>query len=287
MANGKKDTSLDLAGRHETALAQTGGAVKATEVQAEVQAAAVMAMNRPRDEAAAWVRIQKSCKRPTFADGAEYAFPRGGAQVRGPSVKLARELARCWGNIRHGVRVLSMDDEQVQVEGWAWDLEHNTRASSEARFARKIQRKRGGKTVWVEPDERDLRELINKHGAIALRNALLQLLPPDVVDEAVGLCRRALADAADGKLAEDREATLRRVAAAWDAYGVDTDMLSEYLGKPFDKATGEDVAELRSMYGSIRDGNSTVRDYFDLGSKRATDAATELEEEDGGDDDES
>lgn len=280
MTTNDNGSSLELAGRQETALAQTGGAVKATEIQAEVQAAAVMAMNRPRDEQAAWVRIQKSCKRPTFADGAEYSFPRGGKRVCGPSVKLARELARCWGNIRHGIRVLSMDENEVQVEGWAWDLEHNTRVSSEARFARKIQRKRNGKTVWIEPDERDLRELINKHGAIAVRNALLQLLPPDVVDEATNLTRKCLANAAEGKLAEDREATLRKVAAAWDTLGVDTEMLSGYLGKPFDKATGEDVAELRSIWGSIADNNSKVSDYFDLGAKRASDAAKELDEVD-------
>lgn len=279
--------ALELAGRQDTQLATQGGvAVKATEIQAEVQAAAVLAMQRPRDEAAAWVRIQKSCKRPHFADGAEYSFPRGGSRVRGPSVKLAREMARCWGNIRHGIRVLSMSEDQVQLEGWAWDLETNTRVSSEARFSRKVQRKRGGQTVWVEPDERDLRELVNKHGAIAVRNALLQLVPPDVVDEAVGLCRKTLADAAEGKLAEDRDAVLRRLAVAWEHYGVDTDVLGEYLGKPLEKATGEDVAELRSIFQSIRDGNSQVADYFDLATKRATQAQDQLlgkEEEEGKD----
>lgn len=267
---------FELAPKQETALSETGGAVKATEIQAEVQAAAVMAMSRPRDEAQAFVRIQRSCKRPTFADGAEYRFPRGGTQVTGPSVKLAREMARCWGNLRHGIRVLSMTEDQVQVEGWAWDLETNTRVSAEARFGRKVQRKRKGKTIWVEPDERDLRELINKHGAIALRNALLQLMPPDVTDEAVRLCRQTLRDAADGKLAEDRDATLRRIAVAWDALGVDTELLSAFLGKPFERADGGDVTELRAVYQSIRDGNSRVEDYFDVATKRTSDARSEL-----------
>jgi len=265
-------TSMDVATRSEGGLQ-----VKSSEIQAEVQAAAVLAMQRPRDELASWERIATSCGRPLFADGAEYEYERGHSVVRGPSVKLAREMARCWGNIRYGIRVVSMTEEEVQIEGWAWDLQTNNRVSSEARFGRKVQRRQGQETVWVAADERNLRELINKHGAIAVRNALLQLLPPDMVESAVRMCRRTVAGAAQEKLNNDRDGTMARVTSAWRRHGVTPEMLEKKLDKPLDNFTGEDVATLRSWYQSVADGNSDPSEYFDLAMERAKDAAAELE----------
>lgn len=266
--------NMELARQDESA---GGMAVKSTEIQAEVQAAAVLAMNRPRDEGKARERITMSCQRPAFADGAEYRYERGSSVVQGPSVKLARELARCWGNIRYGIRVLSMTAEEVQIEGWAWDLETNSRVSSEARFGRKVQRKQGGQTVWVEADERNLRELVNKHGAIAVRNSILQLLPPDVVDGALRDCRTTLKMSIDEKLEQDREGTLRKVTGAWRVMGVEVPVLEHFLGRDLDDWTGEDVAKLRSVYQSVRDGNSDLDEHFDLSGARKHDAQAELD----------
>ena len=255
-----------------------GLAVKGTEAMAEVQAAAVLAMNRPRDERASWNRVAKSCQRPGFADGAEYSYERGDSTVAGPSVKLAREMARCWGNIRYGIRVLSMDEDTVHIEGWAWDLETNSRVSSEAKFGRKVQRKQGRDTVWVPADERNLRELVNKHGAIAVRNSILQLLPPDMVDEALKLARKTLSGAAQEKLEENRDEVVAKVTLAWRAFEVTQAMLEGHLDRPADNWTGEDVAKLRAMYQSVRDGNSDVSEYFDVSTKRTDDAKGELDQ---------
>lgn len=257
---------------------EQGLAVKGSEAVAEVQAAAVLAMQNPRDELEAWERVAQSCKRPGFADGAEYSYTRGDSHVSGPSVKLAREMARCWRNIRYGIRVLDMTREEVQVEGWAWDLETNARVSSEARFARRVQRRRGEETVWVEADERNLRELVNKHGAIAVRNAILQLLPPDMVDAALKLARKTMAGAVDEKLEQNREEVLGKVMAAWQSYDVTTPMLEKYLGKLVGDWTGEDVAKLRAAYESVRDGNSDPAEYFDMSGERKGAAQQELEE---------
>jgi len=255
---------------------QQGLAVKGSEAVAEVQAAAVLAMQNPRDEMEAWERVAQSCKRPGFADGAEYSYTRGDSNVTGPSVKLAREMARCWRNIRYGIRVLDMNAEEVQIEGWAWDLETNSRVSSEARFQRRVQRRRGGETVWVEADERNLRELVNKHGAIAVRNAILQLLPPDMVDSALKLARKTMSGAVDEKLEQDRESVLGKVMNAWAVYDVTTAMLEKYLGKLAGDWTGEDVAKLRAIYQSVRDGNSDPSEYFDTSGDRKQSAQQEL-----------
>src|SRR5690606_6079028 len=70
---------------------QVGALSAATREEAEIKAAIVVAKRFPRDEAAAFTRIIKSCGRPIFAERAAYRYPRGGQQIEGPSVNLARE----------------------------------------------------------------------------------------------------------------------------------------------------------------------------------------------------
>ena len=138
--------------------------------QAEIQAAVVMARRYPRDEGMAIDRIKTACKRPAFADAAAYRYPRGKKRdgtpnmIVGPSINLAREMGRCFGNIRVGQDVLRDDDETRLIEAYAWDLETNYRTTEQVQFKKLIYRKKDG---WVQPDERDLRELTNRLGAIA------------------------------------------------------------------------------------------------------------------------
>src|SRR5690606_32675204 len=101
----------------ETAITvrEAGAASAVAREEAEMKSAIFLARQFPRDEAAAYTKIIKSCRRPTFAEGAMYRFPRGGQQVEGPSVQLAREIARCWGNIRYGLRIVSVDAEMIHI----------------------------------------------------------------------------------------------------------------------------------------------------------------------------
>ncbi len=84
-------------------------------------------------------------------------------------------------------RVADMDTKmvwrlrsEVQVDVWVdttIKVTHVHDMEIDDTFRKKIQRKRDGQTVWVTPDERDLRELTNKRGAILERNCLLKLQP--------------------------------------------------------------------------------------------------------------
>jgi len=74
--------------------------------------------------------------------------------------------------------VVSLTDEHVHIRGFAIDLETNASTEYEDQFKRLVQRKgRDGETHWVQPDERDLRELIGRRGAILVRNAILSYTP--------------------------------------------------------------------------------------------------------------
>src|SRR5262249_52625590 len=114
----------------------------------EVQAAVIVAKRFPRNEDAAFQQLMKSCARPTFAGDVTYSFPRGGSTVTGPTVYLAREFARLWGNIRHGCDVVAEDEEERTIRAWAWDLQTNVKVSHDVTFKKLIQRKdkRSGET---------------------------------------------------------------------------------------------------------------------------------------------
>jgi len=231
----------------------------AAEKQFEIQSAIVVARRFPRNEDQCFQKLMRSCQRSTFADDASYSFPRGGATVSGPSVNLAREAARVWGNIRYGLEIVRDDEQSRQIRGWAWDLETNTKVSAEDDFSKLIQRKgkNGQPTTWVRPDERDLRELTNRRGAICLRNSLLQLLPKDLVEDALQKCKETLRVQAQ----QDPDSARKKIILAFSELNVTPVMLEAKLGHPLAEASPGEIAELRSIYKSVSDGNSTWAEY--------------------------
>jgi len=228
------------------------------EKQHEIQSAIIIAKRFPRNEDQAFEKLTRACKRPSFADEAAYSFPRGKTRVTGPSVNLAREAARVWGNIRYGVSILRDDEDTVLIQGWAWDMEENIKVTAEDSFKKLVYRKDKG---WVKPDERDLRELINRRGAIAIRNSLLQILPKDLVEDAMSLCRQTLKSQAS----QDPDLARKKLILAFSEFNVTPEMLDEYLGHPLKQADAEEIANLRQIYKSIKDGNSTWHEYINGG----------------------
>lgn len=227
----------------------------AAAASAEVQAAIMVALKFPRDEARAQDKLMKTCESPAFANVAEYGYPRGGEQITGPSVNMAREAARVFGNIRYGVDVVHDDDKLRTLRGWAWDLETNTKISFDDTFAKLIFRKKGG---WIVPDERDLRELTNRRAAFLERNCILKLIPKHIIDEAMDACARTRVLAAKA----DPQA-LAKMVKAFEALkpSVTVDDLVAYLKHPLDDTTHEEVAALQPIWKSIKDGNSKWSEY--------------------------
>lgn len=242
--------------------------------QHEIQGKMTLAKQFPRDESNAYTDLMAACRRPRFSEGAVYRFPRGGSSIEGPSVKLAREAARCWGNIYSGSKIVSSDEERTLLESFAIDLQSNTSKSTQISFKNLVQRKGKG---WVKPDERDYRELVNKNAAILERNAILQLIPPDVVDDAMEEAKKTNTKAAKGEVGQDRDASIRRIVLAFGGHGVKKEHIEKFLGYELDGIAPEDLTKLRDIYSSIADGNSKASEVFDMkksvGSGRAEIAA--------------
>ena len=227
--------------------------------QHEIEAPLVVAKRFPRSEDLAFQKLMVACGRASFAADAVYSFPRGGETVTGPSVNLAREAARIWGNIEFGLHIIRDDAGSMLIRGWAWDKETNVRVNHEDSFNKLIQRKdkKTGVTTWVVPDERDLRELVNRRGAILVRNSLLQIMPKDLIEDALYTCKLAMEKAAT----DDPEAARKRLLVDFGALGVSVEQIEKKLGHPFAQSTPKQIAELRGICKSIQDGNTTWAEY--------------------------
>src|SRR6185503_13878085 len=211
------------------------------EKQFEVQSAIAIAKRFPRNEDTAFAKLMRSCQRTGFAAEGRYRFPRGKVKdeatgrwvpnyVEGPSVNTARESARVWENIRYGIEVIRDDEDTRQIRGWAWDVETNVKVTAEDEFKKLIQRKvdQGGQwvTAWVKPDERDLRELTNRRGAILERNCILKLMPRDLIEDAMAQIRETLSKDATA----DPESARKKLILGFAKLNVTPEMLEEYLG---------------------------------------------------------
>ena len=220
----------------------------------EVQAAMIVAKRFPRDSNESYLRIMKACERKTLAKEAMYAYPRGGQQVTGPSIRLAEVLAQSWGNLNFGVRELSQANGESEVEAFAWDLETNTKQVKVFRVPH--TRKAKGKNETLS-DPRDIYEHVASQAARRLRACILGIIPGDIVDAAVDQCEKTLQK--DEKPMEDR---IRDMLVAFNEFGVSKEMIEARLLHKIEATIPPELSSLIKIYKSIKDGMSKREDWF-------------------------
>lgn len=230
--------------------------IEASRAIAEAQGKLVIAKNFPRNPERSYANMIESCQRQSFAEQAMYSFPRGGQTVSGPSIRMAEELARCWGNIEFGIRELSRREGESEMEAYAWDLEANVYRT--IKFTVKhLRDKRGGPEQLK--DERDIYEVTANMGGRRMRACLLTILPADYVDDAVLECEKTLKK-------ENGEPLVNRVRKALVAFkklGISGDMIEGRLGKKVSEMFPDDLAGLITIYNSINEGQSSAADWFE------------------------
>lgn len=234
-----------------------GTAVEQSRAMTEVQAAVMVAQQLPRVQAVAMSRMRESCTNPALAKRAFYAFPRGTQTVSGPTIKLAKELARCWGNVQYGLNELRRDDEygQSEMQAWAWDLETNNRVSTT--FIVQHVRTARGKTDRLT-DARDVYEKNANEGNRRMREMIFSVLPGWYVDEAVDACNATLKHGGGVPLAKRVEQAM----AAFHKLGITRDQLEQKRDRLVDQWTDMDLAQLEILYRSLELGELTVEKAF-------------------------
>lgn len=222
----------------------------------EVQAAMVIAKKFPRDPIQAMDRILQACTRPTLANSALYSYARGGMEVTGPSIRLAEAVAQNWGNIQFGIRELEQKNGESIVEAFAWDIETNTRqvktfAVPHIRFTR------NGKKKLEDP--RDIYEMVANQGSRRLRACILGVIPGDVIEAAVSQCDETL----KANIDVSPEAIKKMVDTFHDEFGVSSDQIQKRIQCRVESMRPAQMMQMRKIFTSLRDGMSSVDDWFE------------------------
>ena len=231
--------------------------VEQTRAIAEVQAAVLIAQQNPRDEDRSMAAMRRACSRLGLAQRAFFSYPKAGQTISGASVHLARELARCWGNIQFGIAELGRDDEAGMSEmlAFAWDLESNARSTQAFLVPHGVDTQRGRKKLV---ELRDIYENNANLGSRRMRETIFSVLPIDLRDEAQDLCRETLARGNGRPLSQ-------RIADAihgFENIGITQAQIETKLNRSADRWDEQDVADLGITFLSLQRKEITREDAF-------------------------
>jgi hypothetical protein len=228
----------------------------------EVQAALVIAKKFPRDEMAAYKRIMSACKRTNLAEQAIYSLPIGGTVQRGPSIRLAEVLAQAWGNLKFGFKEYERINGKSNCVAFCHDLETNTNSEMTFEVEHWIETgKKGQKVIKAITDPAEIDRLVANRGSKKLRNCILKVIPPDIIDDALKACRDTVAKGDNSPLTD----RVRQALVKFEAFAITQKMIEERLGHSVDVTTPEEFADLVAIYKSLVDKQATRADFFKTG----------------------
>lgn len=231
-------------------------AIEASRAVAEAQGKLLIAKRFPRDEVAAYARAIQACQRPTMAAKAFYAYPRSGQTVKGPTIRFAEELARCWGNIDYGIKELSQDGEKSELQAYAWDLETNTQ--SVQNFTNPHKREVNRKMVTLT-SQRDIYENNANMATRRMRAQILAILPAWFVEDCIAECEKTLAGGNEAPLID----RVKKMVVSFQRFGVSQEMIERRLKRKVETMTADDFVDYIGIYNAIKNSESKVSEWFD------------------------
>ncbi|MBU3681614.1 MAG: hypothetical protein FGM16_06720 [Flavobacterium sp.] len=186
------------------------------------------------------------------AASCNYAVPRGGKAITGPSIRLAEIVCSAYGNIRSGARVIANDGKTITAQGICHDLETNNCVTVEVK--RKITDKNG--RTFSE----DMQVVTgNAACAIALRNAVFKVIPAALINDIYEQTK----EVAKGK-AETLPARRKKAVDFFIQNGVNEKQICEVLDvKKIDDIDLDKLSILRAMVSTVKNGEGTVKEMFE------------------------
>lgn len=185
------------------------------------------------------------------AQSCNYALPRGGKPITGPSVHLAKIIVSNWGNMRTEAKVVQITDKQVISRGTCWDLETNVASAFEVR--RSIIGKNG---------QRFSEDMItvtgNAANSIAYRNAVFAVIPKAITDRVYYAAQKFITgDLSDSdKLLKVRTGIINNFK---NSYGITEEEVIKMCGKQTVNQIGADeISMLMGTIQALKDGDTTV-----------------------------
>ena len=185
------------------------------------------------------------------AESCFYALPWGGKPITGPSVRFAEIIACCYGNLRMASRVIAVEDKVVVCEGACHDLENNNAIKTQ------IRRSISGKAGRRYSDDMII-VTANAGNAIALRNAILKVVPPALLTNIEKEIRKV-------GLGNERTIGEKRNAALQYFKGKGIKPEKVFAMLEIDGEADITLKELSILHGlvvAINEGDTTIEEIF-------------------------
>lgn len=228
----------------------------------EVMTSFEVAKRFPRTPENSMNKILSECSRPSLAEVAVYQFAKGGTSISGPSIRLMEAVARSWGNIQFGFRVLERRPAQngaagsSSIQAIARDLETNVMVEKTFDVKHWRDTKSGGYPI---KDEREIYELEANQAQRRVRACIQGLIPGDVIDAAVDQCEMTMQNSADTS-----PEGVAKLLKAFGAFKVNKAMIEGRIQSKLEAIKPVQVATLRRIYTSLKDGIAEAADFFDV-----------------------
>lgn len=216
------------------------------------------------DEAA----LQKAAVRVGALLGEDgfYRFPAGGSTIEGPNVRLAKALANRWGAVAFGVEVDRIEGNRVFLTATCVDLltlvvvkrgHTQELAPAPAKFANKADQRARWEAMQVQ-----------SAASKTLRGAILDCLPAWFVgpafESAKAESRKQVLK--EGQTIESARDDVVRAFAAWKVTRAELEAVLEVVIVEW---STQQIVELRELYRSIKNNETTVDEVFQEVRSRA------------------
>lgn len=253
--------------------AETTAVAVAEQARALIESRYKMALARPRDWDMVRTRLLKDAMRPGFAATAIYNKPIGKG-VTGPSIRFAEAAIRAMTNVVSETMTVFDDSSRRIVRVTVTDLEANTPWSQDVTIEKTVERstlkgetpisKRTnskGFPVYIVPATDD--DILNKTNALiskAVRTLALRLLPGDIQEDALSLCRETMRK---GDAAMDPDAARLKMFDSFAQVQVTPEQLKTYLGHDCARFSIEEHEHLRGIWTALREGETNWREVME------------------------
>jgi rubrerythrin len=258
--------------------------VLAAHVQAEIQAACIMAERNPRDWDIVRERILKECKRSTFAAVARYKIPNRG---EGFTIRFAEAAIQASKHIHVTMRTIWEDDEVRKLLVKVWDAQEMVSFTDEITIEKTVERrsvdksqevirtrknKAGDQLYIIAATEDDLLNKVNSAKSKSMRTNGLRLIPGWIQDQAL----QAIKATMKAEDAANPDAAKQKLFDAFGELGVQVEQIKTFIGHDAQTLTPRELQELRALFASIHDGETTMHAVLEEIAKEKS-AARETE----------
>lgn len=236
--------------------------IESAMIKAETDSQIAQARRYPRDIQG----FQSKCRTLATHDEAIaascfYVIPRAGKMIEGPSVRLAEIALSCYGNCIALGDVSHDDGRFVFAVGMCRDLENNVAIRQTVR--RRITNKDGRRF-----DDDMISVTANAAVSIALRNAILRIIPRAYVNPIMDECKKVAGGKAE-TMTKLRQNVFEYIGKT---FGVNEErILAAIKKRSRQELDKDDLTVLRGMITAIQDGDATVETVFPKLTKEPTD----------------